>query len=81
VWVVTDRNPADQLPTAGIHHRHRAVVAVGVPELGAIGRELEHVGATADLPCVGDLASSEVYDRDGSREAVGDVQNLASLEG
>jgi integrase len=65
--VVADRDSLQQLPAAGVNHGDRAIVTVGVPELGAIGRELEHVGATADLPGVGYLAGRKVYDRDGPR--------------
>src|SRR5215207_2088225 len=76
VRVVADRDSVQQLPAVGVNHGYRAVVTVGVPELGAIGRELEHVGAAADLPGVGYLAGRKVYDRDGPRAAVGDVQRL-----
>src|SRR5829696_990853 len=74
VRVVADRDSVQQLPAVGVNHGYRVVVTVGVPELGAIGRELEHVGAAADLPGVGYLAGRKVYDRDGPRAAVGDVQ-------
>src|SRR5215212_5547640 len=79
VWIIADRNPADQLSVSSIHHGYRAVVTVGVPQLGAIGRELEHVGATANLPRVGYLAGREVYNRDAAIEAVGYVQGLSVL--